>query len=260
MNHFNNPFIEEKVPVDVEARLRERLRTFRNDLAGKKETRPLSRPFIRLAFGAAAIAGLILAVTLLIPGRSDGQALYAAMVEELSAGRSLAFTVVIAPGVDIEVVAKSPVRGRLKLSWGIDMILDKAKGKSLILFPKEKTYIWGEADAGGNADVLNAFESLPAEADEELGTRVIDGKSTVGFRVMKEQTRLEIWIEPSTRRLVHADIDFMDKGAVVHHMEVRNVRIAEPVDDSLFDLMPPAGYKPAAEPDGKSMNVFGPRS
>ena len=257
MNNFNNPFIGDDVPADVESRLRERLQTFRNDLAGKKEKKLLSRRVLRLALGGAAIAGLFLAAALLIPGRSGGQALYAAAIEELSAGRSLAFTVLIAPGVEIEVIAKSPLQGRVKLSWGVEMVFDKAKGKSLILFPKEKTFFWGQADDSVSADVLNAFENLPAEADEELGTRVIDGKSTVGFRVMKDQARLDIWIEPSTRRLVHVDIDFMDQGVVVHHMEMRKVSIVESVDDSLFELTPPAGYKPAAEPDAESMRIFG---
>jgi hypothetical protein len=257
-----NPYAGDTVPQEVEARLRERLSIFRQELAGK-EQRKLSRPIFRLALGGAALTGLLIVAAVLFPGRGSVKGLYADVVKELSARRTIAYTVVISPGAEVEVISKFPGLERKKLSWGIEMISDERKGKTLLLFHTEKTYLWESVKGTFNGvDNLNSFEGLPEKAEQELGKRVIDGRSAVGFRVTKDklnqQAHTDIWIDPVTRRLVHVDIEFEDKGVVVHRMEIKNIRVNEPVDDSLFELTPPAGFKPAAEPARKSMAIFGP--
>jgi hypothetical protein len=270
LKDFNNPFIGDHVPPEVEARLRGRLGIFREELAGKDRKkspsffsarRAPSRPIFRLAIGGAVIVGLIIAGTIIFPVRSGPQGLYAAVVNELSALRTIAYTVVISPGVEVELVSQSPGLERIRMSWGIDIISDENRGKTLVLFHKEKIYFWETAKGRENSlDNLNVFEDLPVKADMDLGERVIDGRSTVGFRVSKKisnQARLDIWIDPVTRRLAHVDINFMDKGVIVHHMEIKNVSINGPVEDLTFSLTPPPGYTEAAgEPAKNSLGIF----
>ncbi len=259
MNELYNPFIDEKVPSDVEARLRKRLGNFQEELAGKSAKGALTRPIFRLAFGGAAIAGLLLAAAIFVPGRSEGKGLYAAVVQKLSTKKTIAYTMVISSGVEVEIISKSPGLERKKISWGVEMISDESKGKSLILFHREKAYLWEKVAGTINGiDNLNRFEDLPEKAERELGKRLIDGRSAVGFRVTKNtlintRARTDVWIDPITRRLVHVNIDVEEKGVLLHRVEIKNIRINEPVDDSLFDLTPPVDYRLA---DGMAIGPF----
>jgi len=173
--------------------------------------------------------------------------LYAAAIQDLAAKRTLAYSIKTSL-LSVDVISKSPGLERKIMSGGIEIITDENQGKSLILFHKEKVYLWESSKGALNGlDNLDVFENFPDQADQELGRRMIDGRAVEGFRVVKgksdRQAQTDVWVDPVSRQLVMVDRDVIIEGITSHILEIRNIRINESLDDSLFDLIPPADYK-----------------
>lgn len=242
MKNFENPFIGDQVPSEVDIRLRERLEVFHRELAGKKIKNEYF-PVFRFVLGGLALAGLGISLAVFFPGRGTMKGLYAAAIQDLSTKRTLAYSVKTSL-LSVDVISKFPGLERKKMSGGIEMITDENQGKSLVLFHKEKVYLWESSKGALNGlDNLDVFESLPGQAEQELGRRMIDGRAVVGFRVVKKSksgihAQTNVWIDPVTRQLVMVEREIVSDGITSLILEIRNIKINESLDDSLFDLTP----------------------
>ena len=105
---------------------------------------------------------------------------------------------------------------------------------------------------------LSPPQSTPPDA-QSLGTRQVDGREAIGFRLLRKASGTyrwggditDIWVDGNTRRLVMLESRAADGSWTVR---LTNFVFHEDLDDSLFSLEPPAGYTLTAPP-GQSVTL-----
>jgi hypothetical protein len=85
------------------------------------------------------------------------------------------------------------------------------------------------------------MKNLPEKANEELGTREIDGISCDGYRVTQGDLTTSVWINAKTDDLVQVELKYASAPGM--NRIIKNIKFDVELDDSLFSLTPPAGYK-----------------
>lgn len=203
---------------------------------------------LKISAAAIILLAVLLSLTML-----PTQSAYAQVVEGLRKARTLTYTVIrqtnLAPGetVNIQVAYKEPCHIRTTTVDGYISILDDAQGKMISLVPDMQMYISAEyknvppVEGGNPLECIEQMKNLPAEADEELGQKEIDGIFAEGYRVFKDDTIITIWINSDSKELVQIEQEYPSSPGMNYIM--RDIRLDEDMDDSLFNLTPPAGYK-----------------
>jgi outer membrane lipoprotein-sorting protein len=206
----------------------------------------------------AVAAGIVLAVVLglsLFTGSGTGK-VYAQVIEQLHNAKTLTFSIITMTGqetmptVRMDIAFKEPGYLRTATADGYITVVqatqDNVKGISLV--PGTKSYVVFEMahvpdkqenDPWASVDKLRA---LPAQADEALGGKEIDGRMLEGYRVHQPDATTTVWIDPKTGDLVRAELEFANAPGM--SMILSDFRVDVPLDDALFSLMPPEGYQP----------------
>jgi len=131
-------------------------------------------------------------------------------------------------------------------------IRDRNVGKFLLLNPQKMTGEIHSFDPSQWPDrvfdvFFNPTSTMTPEA-ESLGSRQIDTRETVGFRILKKGDgtdiwsgdKTEIWVDAKTRRVMLLETGAADGG---WKFVLKDFVFDEPLDDSLFNLELPQGYK-----------------
>lgn len=126
-------------------------------------------------------------------------------------------------------------------------IIDTDKGKALILDTVKKT---GKVYPAQREmlDTYDAFRNFRDRVDfsvEEIGNRQIGDKQAIGFKLKKENENREItiWADPKTKLPILMEETYENaEGQIMQHVITDIVFDAE-LDESLFSLRPPEGYK-----------------
>jgi len=177
---------------------------------------------------------------------------YAEVAERLQKALTMTYTVTTSmpvegmPDMEMEAAFKEPGLMRMTMAGGYVSVMDSVQGKGLSIIPQKEQFI--EMDMSNLPDdpsknPLNAIEklrSLPDRADEELGTREIDGRTVQGFRVTEEGVTLTVWIDPETRELVEVETEIANAPGMGSTMT--DIRFDVELPDELFSLTPPDGY------------------
>jgi outer membrane lipoprotein-sorting protein len=131
-------------------------------------------------------------------------------------------------------------------------IIDRNAGKALLLNPQEMTAAIHsfEPNVHQNAlyDVfLNLPENISSDA-QSLGTKQIGNREAIGFRLQKKTDGTypwsgditDIWVDAKTRLLVMLETGAADGGWM---FRLKDFAFNQELDDSLFSLDPPQGYR-----------------
>ena len=135
---------------------------------------------------------------------------------------------------------------RFATAGGYVSIVDSIQGKGISILPPRKQFIEIEMSnlpndpAQQNINVIEKLRSLPERADEELGTREIDGRVLQGFRITEEGLINTVWIDTQTRDLVLVEMEFVNAPGMSGTMT--DFKFDVELDDSLFNITPPDGY------------------
>jgi hypothetical protein len=255
-----------EVPPDVEDRLRRRLMEFRTRVEQRPPASPVRLPALRLMAMAAALLAAVAVGLVLIPRQSSASRVYAAAAAQLRSSQSLEYTIVLSatPYVAVDFSFLAPAYRRISCSWGIEVRTDGTTGKQIALFHATRTYlIESGKQAGGlanNEDIVEQLRSLPLAADQVLGEQRAGEKRLIGYRLHQAPpntgipglTSFDLWVDAGTGQAHHVDITIREEGKPDYQMHIQNIRAGGPIDRSLFDLTPPAGYtamvKPASSP------------
>jgi hypothetical protein len=138
---------------------------------------------------------------------------------------------------------------RFEVSDGPVFIIDRHKGKGLILdYPTKGQATLGPTDNDRIPDFYNAlrnFRDLPGFSVEEIGTRRLEGKRAIGFKVKKENEEQErtIWVDPETQLPVRIEEAAQDGQGNVVHLVTTDIMFDVDIDIRLFSLEPPEGYE-----------------
>jgi len=207
----------------------------------------------------AVAAGVVLAVTLgLSLFSTDGAGrVYAQAISQLHKAQTLTCSMITKTGVESMPTVRTDVMfktvgdtGFLRIATADGYITvaqavgHKMKGLSIV--PVAKNFVRFELDnmpddpakdPFANIEVLRA---LPAQADEELGRKEVEGRMLDGFRVREGDTVTTVWIDPASRQPVRVEIEVPSAPGM--NTIMTDFRLDTPLEDSLFSLEPPEGY------------------
>ena len=179
---------------------------------------------------------------------------YAQVAEELRNARTVVFTLItqINQGNDemlkTDVAYKEPDLLRSSTVDGYVSIFNRTSGKMMSIIPTGRFYNLNEIKGLAVKSPFESIESmknLPAKADEELGTKEIDGVVAEGYRVIQGDAVKDIWIDPQTKDLVQVELKFVSAPGM--DKIIKNIKFDVELDDSLFSMTPPEGYRLAGE-------------
>jgi hypothetical protein len=131
---------------------------------------------------------------------------------------------------------------------GYVVIFNRTSGKAMSIVPTGRFYTIGDIKGLAVKSPFESIESmknLPAKADEELGTKEIDGVVAEGYRVTQGDAVKDIWIDPKTKDLVQVELKFVSAPGM--NKIIKNIKFDVELDDSLFSMTPPEGYRLASE-------------
>lgn len=198
----------------------------------------------------AAIAGLSL-----FTGGGSGK-VYARMVDQLHGAHTLTFSLITTTGVEsmptvrLEMAYKDTGHLRTATADGYITVVEPTETgvKGISLVPAAKSYVIFEMTnvpqdpAKDPWAAMDRLRALPAQADEVLGRREIDGRTLEGFQVREDDATTTVWIDPKTGQLVRAEVAFA--GTPGMNTILSDFQFDVPLPDSFFMLEPPEGYTP----------------
>jgi outer membrane lipoprotein-sorting protein len=210
-------------------------------------------PIVRIAAALLIAAGTTGLVSFMNSGRKGPGVAFADAVEHVRAARTITYTMRIGDDpIPFRVSRMEPGLIRTELPGGNVNIMDRNRGKSLVLNPvgKMATLIETKADgqAGRGEDQIDQLRHFRGKPEQDLGEKVIDGRPARGFRISAGGWTSVIWVDTKTDLPVRMEntINLNAEGpkTVVYSDFVFDA----PLNESLFRLTPPEGYKTQAIP------------
>ena len=217
----------------------------------------MSNRMTKLAVAAVVAVAVILGVSL-FTSSGTGSA-YARVADLLHNARTLTYSMVTMTGQEDMPTVRMDMAFKTvgDTSWlrtatadgyitVVEGTQDGVKGISLV--PDTKSYIVFEMahvpdDPGKDPwAIVEGLRALPAQADEVLDRKEIDGRTLDGFRVKDTGVTMTVWIDPRTSDLVRAELQVANAPGM--NMILSDFRVDAPLDDALFTLTPPEGYEP----------------
>jgi outer membrane lipoprotein-sorting protein len=140
---------------------------------------------------------------------------------------------------------------------GTYTISDSRTGKAVCFIPKMKLYAVQEnCNASSNGVVSSLFlvrqemnKLINSGEAKPLGEKLIDGRKAKGYEAGEGNARGEVWADAETGMPIliigasgSSQKDMRGKGII------SNIRINESLDDSLFSMEIPKGYKDVNDP------------
>ena len=209
------------------------------------------RRISRLAVAAAIVLGVVGAITWLTSTNGGASVAFADVLEKVNSARTCVYRVeklVNQQTGIMKSIEPNHLRGD---GEGQTSIVDLTKNKALELNHKTQvaTRIDLTPEMVQSVSFLARLRELPYDGAETvgLGHRNIAGINTVGFRVVmdisrsNEPIRWIIWVNSETALPVR--IEVYDGEPEQLSIVMDEFRFDVELDESLFDLTPPAGYE-----------------
>jgi outer membrane lipoprotein-sorting protein len=182
-----------------------------------------------------------------------GTSAYAQVVQELRNARTVVYTLITQTNqgnsetVKTDMAYKEPGHLRTSTVDGYVAVVDGTSGRMISIVPGGG-YTLGEiknldkTGTQGPFASIEAMKNLPAKADENLGAKEIDGIDCDGYRVTQGDLTTTVWLDTKTGDLVQVEQKYTSAPGM--NRIIKNIKFDVVLDDSLFSLTPPEGYKP----------------
>jgi len=174
----------------------------------------MKSPLTKIAAAAAIIIALLIGLHYFGDSINITSTAYAEIIEKLHNARTMTYT---SNGTtEIEIAFKKPGYMRTTMPGDYVTVIDWTQGKGISTLPTRNQYIEMEMSnlphdpAQQQFNVIEKLRTLPDRADEELGTREIDGRVLQGFRVTEEDVTNTVWIDSQNRELVRVETEFIN--------------------------------------------------
>jgi len=200
-----------------------------------------------------AAAAAILAVAGIVSIQFlTGTKAYAHVVEGLRNARTVVFTLITQSNqgngetIKTDIAYKEPGHLRTTTVDGYVAIVDFSSGKMISIVP-QGNYTLGDLNSlnktgsTGPLASIEALKNLPAKADEDLGEKEIDGIDCDGYKVIQGDLTTNVWIDAKTGDLVQVEQKYASAPGM--NRIIKNIKFNIELNDSLFSLTPPAGFK-----------------
>jgi hypothetical protein len=203
----------------------------------------------KLAVAAAVVIGVLIALPFFSPFGSG--VTFAQAIQPILNANSAIFDIIIGkedantPVIHDMVVGSRIRRTLSNIEGNVSIIdLDSKRILNLTEAKKEAAYI----DLKGLPQIPNYLELLkntivrlqdsPHFVVEDLGVREIDGREAVGFLAKHPEVEITIWADSKTGLPIR--IEQKERQALYI---VKNMQFDAPMDDALFSMEVPEGYK-----------------
>ena len=207
----------------------------------------------------AAVAVVVIAGVICVQFLTGTNA-YAQIVQEIKNARTVVYTVIkqanngTGETIKVDVAYKEPGFLRTTTIDGYVAIVDANSGKMMSIVPQGRYRRYSIADLKSSGETngpwslissFKAMKALPAKADENLGAKEIDGVDCDGYRVTQGDLTSIIWLDAKTGDIVQVEHKYASAPGM--NTIIKNIKFDVELEDSLFSLTPPAGYKPMGE-------------
>ena len=222
----------------------------------------MKNPFKSLTTFAACCLVMV-AAYLIVGPMTQGSVAFAevsAIIQKAKTMVCTAKTNLTLPGtstnMDVKIMSMGPGRIRQEMGGQQVMIMDFPAGKTLTLSPQSKIAvilnIKGTPKIMQQQDWFANLKKLSQNPNaEDIGLQTLDGKEMKGFRVKDGNYSVTFWADPKSGDPIKVEIhqkipDYLNpegKGERTMDMVMSNFQFDVPLDESLFSLTPPEGYK-----------------
>ncbi len=207
----------------------------------------------KLATAAVIIIAVLLSVHIM-----TGTSAYAQVIQEIRNARTVVFTILSQSNegngetIKTDMAYKEPGYLRTSTVDGYICIGNFTSGKMISIVPGGgytigdiknlgKTGAQEKIGSQGPFASIEAMKNLPAKADEHLDPKEIDGIVCSGYRVKQGDLTTTVWLDVKTSDLVQVEQKYASAPGM--NRIIKNIKFDIELDDSLFSLTPPAGYK-----------------
>jgi len=273
-DHLFDQFLKDKTNIEIPPELDSRLNKRISDFRKKIETINLGKRdfsisnFIgktlrikpALLFGAVTAILIILLGIYIKPWNKGPEKVYAAVVNKFEKAKTMTYKCLLQrkderkpQGMSVmryEFFYKAPGHVRIKGTSGrtIGIVINnliERKGIFLMTWKKQYNEIdytnMSEESLNRQIQVVEHMRSLPKRADKVLGEREIDNRKLLGFIVYEEAMKKIVWFDTVTEELVRIDMEFVNMTGA--NYTISDIKFDVALNDSLFSLTPPEGYK-----------------
>jgi outer membrane lipoprotein-sorting protein len=202
----------------------------------------------------STVAGIVIVVGATFLLQSTPSA-FGEVIKQLRAARSYTYVTRLytegnAKPIETKVMVAEDGRQRHEFAGETVSIMDSSSRIRLTLIQGSKTalvYEAGQPQTGGpKNDQLAWLENLKAHGDkpdEQLGKKMLDGRSVEGFVAKQGQYAYTVWIDTKTKELVQVEHGMFVKGSSITKVVMTDFRFNEALDESLFSFEVPKGYE-----------------
>jgi outer membrane lipoprotein-sorting protein len=201
----------------------------------------------------AAAAAIVVITGLVAVQFLSGTNAYAKVVAEIRNARTVVYTLITQSNnangetIKTDIAFKEPGHFRSTTVDGYIAIADFTIGKMMSVVP-QGGYSIGDLNSlktttgnPGPFASIEAMKNLPAKADAKLGAKEIDGIDCDGYRVTQGDLTSIIWLDAKTGDLVQVEHKYTSAPGM--NTIIKNIKFDVDLEDSLFNLTPPAEYK-----------------
>ena len=201
----------------------------------------------------STVAGIVIVVGTTFMLQSTPSA-FGEVIKQLRTARSYTYVSRIytegnAKPIETKVMVAEDGRQRNELSGDTVSIMDSSSRARLTLIKGSKRALVHEVGErqpdGPKNGQLAWLENLKAHGDkpdEQLGKKMLDGRSVEGFVAKQGQYAYTVWIDTKTRELVQVEHEMFVKGSSITKVVMTDFRFNEALDESLFSFDVPEGY------------------
>ncbi len=237
---------------EATSRAMDRVRRTILETEGQQARKSLGRILMNSRWSKLAVAAaIIVAVLIGLQFVGGSSVTFAQAIQPILNASSAVFDIIVGveePNSPVirDMVVGSRIRRTISNIPGNVSIIDLESKRILTLTEekKEAAYI----DLKGLPEIPNYLELLkntivrlqdsPHFVVEDLGTREIDGREVVGFLAKHPQVEVTVWADSKTGLPVRIE---SKEGQL--NVICRNMQFDVPIDDSLFSMDAPEGYK-----------------
>jgi outer membrane lipoprotein-sorting protein len=212
----------------------------------------LSRSLMMKCFSTVAVIVIVVGATFMLQSTPSA---FGEVIKQLRAARSFTYVTRIytegnANPIETKVMIAEDGRQRHEFAGETVSIMDSSSRIRLTLIKGSKRALVHEVGErqtdGPKNDQLAWLENLKAHGgkpDEQLGKKMLDGRSVEGFVAKQGQYAYTVWIDTKTKELVQVEHEMFVKGSSITKVVMTDFRFNEPLDKSLFSFDVPEGYK-----------------
>jgi len=248
--------IDSEIPPELEARLRERLASFRERMESRESPRrswwrSIFVPRLPVGVRYAIPAAVLLLAALMFwprPGVHNGPLAFSDVLEQIREFRPYACTHTWEydgkPPYSLRVMRDRLTRRREERDDGIIRVFDMSQEdmRLLTLFPQAKyaseiTYM-GRGPTN-DPDLLRMLAEMRDGETDDLGVQEIDGRMARGFHGVRGRSDFTVWADPETGLPVRVKIR---QDGLARTLVMSDFEWDAEMDESLFSTTAPEGY------------------